>query len=199
MSRPASSPASAETRSWPPTPTSPAGSPPNATSGFSPPTASTPDTPSSLRAATRPTCSPGTAQPRSLPLWTEHYRSANGSSTNGSPPCHPNRPSSRRRGSSPPGPPHAGMKGSRTISSRLNVPLQAVRQTLLAQVKDWNTDPRRAAGKPLQGVNDVKRRLHRGGPDPTGAAVGGAGRPTRPTTPPTRRLAGARAAHAEGR
>ena len=67
------------------------------------------------------------------------------SSTNGSPTCHPNRPSSRQHGSSPPGPPHAGMKGSSTISSRLDVPLHAVRQTLLAQVKDWNTDPRRAA------------------------------------------------------
>jgi DNA primase len=48
---------------------------------------------------------------------------------------------------------------SRTISSRLNVPRPVVRQTLLAQVKDWNTDPRRAATKPLQAVNDVKTRL----------------------------------------
>jgi hypothetical protein len=39
------------------------------------------------------------------------------------------------------------------------VPLSAVRQILLAHVKDWNTDPRRAAATPLQGVNEVKRRL----------------------------------------
>jgi DNA primase catalytic core len=48
---------------------------------------------------------------------------------------------------------------SGTISSRLNVPLDAVRQTLLAHVKGWNGDPGRAATKRLQGVNDVKRRL----------------------------------------
>ena len=49
-------------------------------------------------------------------------------------------------------------EGSWTISSRLDVPHPVVRQTLLAQVKDWNTNPRRAAGTLLQGVNDVKRR-----------------------------------------
>ena len=155
----ASSPASARTRSWPPTPTSPARSPPNATSGSSPLTASTPDTPDSPTASTPPTCSPATAPQRSPPPWTRRGRSANSSSTNGSPTCHPIRPSSRQRGSSPPVPPACWDEGSSTISSRLNVPLPAVRQTLLAQVKDWNTDPRRAAATPLQGVNDVKRRL----------------------------------------
>jgi DNA primase len=50
-------------------------------------------------------------------------------------------------------------EGSRTISSRLNVPLHAVRQTLLAHVKYWNTNPRRAATKLLHAVNDVKTRL----------------------------------------
>jgi hypothetical protein len=55
-------------------------------------------------------------------------------------------------------PPASWDEGSSTISSRLNAPLHAVRQTLLAQVKDWNTDSRRAAGTPLRGVNDVKRR-----------------------------------------
>jgi DNA primase catalytic core len=50
-------------------------------------------------------------------------------------------------------------EGSRTISSRLNVPLAVVRQTLLGPVKEWNSDSRHAALKPLQGVNDVKIRL----------------------------------------
>jgi hypothetical protein len=56
-------------------------------------------------------------------------------------------------------PPECWDQGSRTISSGLKVPLPAVRRTLLAHVKDWNGDPRRAATKPLQGVNEVKRRL----------------------------------------
>jgi DNA primase catalytic core len=56
-------------------------------------------------------------------------------------------------------PPTYWDEGSSTISSRLKVPLDAVRQTLLVHVKDWNGDPRRAATKPLQGVNEVKRRL----------------------------------------
>jgi hypothetical protein len=34
-----------------------------------------------------------------------------------------------------------------------------VRQTLLAHVKDWNTDRRRAATKPLRDVNKVKIRM----------------------------------------
>jgi DNA primase catalytic core len=56
-------------------------------------------------------------------------------------------------------PPACWDKGSRTISSRLSVPLPVVRQTLIAHVNDWNTNPRRAAATPLQGVNEVKRRL----------------------------------------
>jgi DNA primase catalytic core len=50
-------------------------------------------------------------------------------------------------------------EGSSTISSRLNVPFPVVRQTLLTHVKDWNTNPRRAATKPLQGINNIKTRL----------------------------------------
>jgi DNA primase catalytic core len=52
-------------------------------------------------------------------------------------------------------------EGSRTISARLHVPLAAVRHMLLGQVKEWNDDPRSAARKPLQGVNDVEVRLAR--------------------------------------
>jgi DNA primase len=55
-------------------------------------------------------------------------------------------------------------QGSITISSRLNVPLPAVRQTLLAHVKEWNLDPRRAAANPLHSVNDVKKRLTEAAP-----------------------------------
>jgi DNA primase catalytic core len=56
-------------------------------------------------------------------------------------------------------PPESWDQGSNTISSRLKVPLDAVRQALLAHVKEWNSDPRRAAKEPLQGVNEVKTRL----------------------------------------
>jgi DNA primase catalytic core len=56
-------------------------------------------------------------------------------------------------------PPACWDQGSNTISSHLKVPVDAVRQTLLVHVKDWNGGPRRAATKPLQGVNEVKRRL----------------------------------------
>ena len=61
-------------------------------------------------------------------------------------------------------PPGCWDQGSNTISSRLNLPLPAVRQTLLAHVKEWNSDPRRAATKPLQGVNEVKKRLAEAAP-----------------------------------
>ena len=47
-------------------------------------------------------------------------------------------------------PPACWDQGSSTISSRLNLPLPAVRQTLLAHVKEWNIDPRRAAAKPCR-------------------------------------------------
>jgi DNA primase catalytic core len=56
-------------------------------------------------------------------------------------------------------PPVCWDEGTSIISSRLNAPLPAVREILLAHVKDWNTDPGRAAAKPLHGVNDVKSRL----------------------------------------
>jgi DNA primase len=61
-------------------------------------------------------------------------------------------------------PPECWNQASNTISSRLNLPLPAVRQTLLAHVKDWNNDPRRAATKPLHGVNDVKKQLAEAAP-----------------------------------
>jgi hypothetical protein len=60
-------------------------------------------------------------------------------------------------------PPGCWDEGSSIISSHLDTPLPAVRQTLLPQVKEWNTDPRRAATKPLQGINDVKRRISAAG------------------------------------
>ena len=50
-------------------------------------------------------------------------------------------------------------EGSNTISSRLKVPVDAVRQTRLAHVKEWNGDPRQAAIKPLHNVNELKKRL----------------------------------------
>jgi DNA primase catalytic core len=56
-------------------------------------------------------------------------------------------------------PPAYWDQGSNTISSRLNLPLPAVRRTLLAHVQEWNLDSRRAAANPLQGVNKVKKRL----------------------------------------
>jgi DNA primase len=61
-------------------------------------------------------------------------------------------------------PPAHWEEESSTISSRLNLPLPAVRQTLLAHVKEWNIDPRRAAANPLQGINEVKRRLAEAAP-----------------------------------
>jgi DNA primase len=61
-------------------------------------------------------------------------------------------------------PPECWDQGSNTISSRLNVPLPAVRRILLAHVKEWNLDRRRAAANPLQGVNEVKKRLAEAAP-----------------------------------
>jgi DNA primase len=61
-------------------------------------------------------------------------------------------------------PPECWDQASNTISSRLNLPLPTVRRTLLAHVKDWNSDPRQAATKPLQGVNEVKKRLAEAAP-----------------------------------
>jgi DNA primase catalytic core len=56
-------------------------------------------------------------------------------------------------------PPGCWDQGSSTISSRLNLPLPAVRRTLLAHVTEWNLDPRRAATNPLHSVDEVKKRL----------------------------------------
>jgi DNA primase catalytic core len=50
-------------------------------------------------------------------------------------------------------------QGSRAISTRLGVPMAQVRHTLLALVKEWNTDPRRAAQQPLQSIGEVKHRI----------------------------------------
>jgi hypothetical protein len=61
-------------------------------------------------------------------------------------------------------PPECWDQGNNTISSRLKLPLPAVRQTLLAHVKEWNLDPQRAAKEPLQGVSEVKKRLAEGAP-----------------------------------
>jgi DNA primase catalytic core, N-terminal domain/Toprim-like len=73
-------------------------------------------------------------------------------------------------------PPGCWDQGSNTISSRLNLPLPAVRRTLLAHVKEWNIDPRRAPANPLHSVNDVKRRLTEPapiGPEQRWAALAG--------------------------
>lgn len=96
-------------------------------------------------------------------------------------------------------PQNVGDQGSNTISSRLNLSLPTVRQTLLAHVTEWNLDPRRAAANPLHSVSEVKKRLAEAAPIGAGAAVGGPGRPPRPATPPTGRLASAGAAVAESR
>ena len=53
-------------------------------------------------------------------------------------------------------PPACWDEGSSTISSHLNTHLPAVRQTLLGHVKDWNSDPRRAATKPLREVVKIR-------------------------------------------
>ena len=50
-------------------------------------------------------------------------------------------------------------EGSTTVSTRLNLPLPRVRETLLSHIKQWNADPRRAASTPVRAVNDVKIRL----------------------------------------
>jgi DNA primase catalytic core len=48
---------------------------------------------------------------------------------------------------------------SSVINTRLDVPMAQVRHTLLTFVKDWNTDPRRAARQSLQAVSDLRRRI----------------------------------------
>jgi DNA primase len=67
-------------------------------------------------------------------------------------------------------PSHHWEQGSSTISAQLDVPIAQVRCGLFTLVKEWNTDPRRAAQQPLQAIGDVKRR--------TAAAIEGpAGQP----------------------
>jgi DNA primase catalytic core len=47
-------------------------------------------------------------------------------------------------------------QGSSAISFHLGVPMAQVHHTLLTLVKEWNTDPRRAAQQPLQTIGEVK-------------------------------------------
>jgi DNA primase catalytic core len=53
-------------------------------------------------------------------------------------------------------------QGSSAISLRLRIPMPQVRHALLRFVKDWNTDPRRAAQQPLQAIGEVKHRISTG-------------------------------------
>jgi DNA primase len=56
-------------------------------------------------------------------------------------------------------PSHYWEQGSSAISAQLGVPIAQVRDSLFTHVKEWNTDPRRAAQQPLQAIGDVKRRI----------------------------------------
>jgi DNA primase len=56
-------------------------------------------------------------------------------------------------------PSHHWEQGSSAISAQLGVPIAQVRCSLFTLVKEWNTDPRRAAQQPLQAIGDVKRRI----------------------------------------
>ena len=96
-------------------------------------------------------------------------------------------------------PPECWDQGSNTISSRLNLPLPAVRRTLLAHVQGVEHRPPAGRHQAPAGRQRGQETAGRSGPDPTGAAVGGPGRPARPATPPTGRLASTGAAHAESR
>jgi len=75
-------------------------------------------------------------------------------------------------------PSHHWEQGSSAISARLGVPIAQVRCSLLTHVKEWNTDPRRAAQQALQAIGEVKRRM-------SGAAEGPA---EQPRTAPARGL-----------
>jgi DNA primase catalytic core len=55
-------------------------------------------------------------------------------------------------------PSHHWDQDSSAISAQLDVPTAQVRCSLLTLVKEWNTDPRRAAQQPLQAIGDAKRR-----------------------------------------
>jgi len=48
---------------------------------------------------------------------------------------------------------------SSVISLRLGVPMAQIRHTLLTLVKQWNTDPRRAAQQPLRAISEVTHRI----------------------------------------
>jgi DNA primase catalytic core len=48
---------------------------------------------------------------------------------------------------------------SRTISTRLDVPMAQVRHTLLTLITQWNAEPRRAAQQSLQAISAATRRL----------------------------------------
>jgi DNA primase catalytic core len=48
---------------------------------------------------------------------------------------------------------------SSALSTRLGVPMPVVRHTLLALVKQWNTDPRQAAQQPLKAINEAQHRI----------------------------------------
>ena len=69
-------------------------------------------------------------------------------------------------------PPACWDPGSNTISSRLNVPLPAVRQTLLAHVKEWNIDPRRAAAESPARRQRGQETAGRSGCDPDRSSGG---------------------------
>jgi DNA primase catalytic core len=56
-------------------------------------------------------------------------------------------------------PTHHWQHGSSAISTRLGVPIAQVHHTLLTLVKDWNTDPRRAAQQALQTISEVKHQI----------------------------------------
>jgi DNA primase catalytic core len=64
------------------------------------------------------------------------------------------------------GPIHHWEQGSSAISTRLGVPIAQVHHTLLTLVKDWNTDPRRAAQQPLQTIGKVKHPISTAGESP---------------------------------
>jgi DNA primase catalytic core len=63
-------------------------------------------------------------------------------------------------------PAHHWEHGSSAISRRLGVPMAQVHHTLLTLVKDWNTDPRRAAQQPLQTSGKVKHPISTAGESP---------------------------------
>jgi DNA primase catalytic core len=56
-------------------------------------------------------------------------------------------------------PPARWDNGTRRISQRLHANPGDVRQDLHTHVRAWDTDPRKAAREPLDGITDVRRRL----------------------------------------